>query len=263
MYLTARNREYWVEDEGKGPPLCFLHGFTGSTAIWKETKRAFPDFRLILVDLPGHGKTGDVGVVSMEEVAEDLKVIFEKLQLPKLSLLGYSMGGRTALYFALHHPEMVDRLILESASPGLKTEEERQERIKKDEKVSALLENEGIEGFTNRWEDLPLFETVRSLPFHRRQSLRKQRLYNDPTGLTHSLQGMGTGTQPSLWRHLRDIGLPVCLIVGGEDGKYVKINREMEKGFARAEMHEIEGAGHIPHLEKPDIFSEIIRRFMI
>lgn len=263
MYITVRERSYWVEDEGTGPVLCFLHGFTGSTSIWKEVRKSFPEFRLVLIDLPGHGKTGDLGPVSMEKAVHDLEMIFQRLEVTRVSLLGYSMGGRTALCFAERFPHLIDRLILESASPGLSSREEREERIRKDKKVIALLQNSGIEGFTDKWESLPLFETIASLPGHRQQKLREERLDNDIDGLVHSLEGMGTGVQPSMWDSLSFLMFPVCLIAGGEDKKYVAINERMAGRFPDAQLCVIEGAGHIPHLEKPEIFSEITRSFVI
>ncbi|SDJ63411.1 2-succinyl-6-hydroxy-2,4-cyclohexadiene-1-carboxylate synthase [Salimicrobium halophilum] len=263
MNLTVNDRTYWVEDEGSGPPLLFLHGFTGSTNIWEEVKGHLPGFRMIRVDLPGHGKTGDIGVLSMEEVACDLKAMLQELNIERLSVAGYSMGGRTALFFASMYPDMVDRLILESASPGLRTVEERKERIRKDRNVIDLLENHGIEAFTDKWEELPLFESIKELPASRRHSLRKERLANDGSGLIASLEGMGTGVQPSLWDDLKTLDKPVCLIAGEKDAKYKKLNEEMAEIFPQAQLHLVKNAGHIPHLEKPDIFSEIVRQFMI
>ncbi|WP_347862510.1 2-succinyl-6-hydroxy-2,4-cyclohexadiene-1-carboxylate synthase [Salimicrobium sp. PL1-032A] len=263
MHLTVNDRTYWIEDEGEGTPLLFLHGFTGSSGIWEEVKASLPEYRVLCADLPGHGRTGDIGVVTMEQVARDLYVLLERLGVETVSLIGYSMGGRTALSFASMYPEMVERLVLESASPGLRTSEEREDRKERDEKVIGLLENEGIQAFTDKWEELPLFSSIKGIPETRRHSLRKERLDNDAQGLIASLKGMGTGVQPSVWHRLEDLDFPVCLIVGERDTKYRKLNAEMERMFPQAQVHLVNDAGHIPHLEKPDIFSEIVRHFMI
>src|SRR5690606_37538730 len=101
MYIEVNGVKYHVNVYGQGEPLMLLHGFTGSQNSWKPFVPMWQDkFQLILVDLIGHGKTDHPNGASrykMECVAFDLRSILEKLQIPKTHLLGYSMGGRTAL----------------------------------------------------------------------------------------------------------------------------------------------------------------------
>jgi 2-succinyl-6-hydroxy-2,4-cyclohexadiene-1-carboxylate synthase len=187
----------------------------------------------------------------MENVVADLREILRFFQLPKINLLGYSMGGRLALYFATIYPQLIGKLILESASPGLQTESERQERIVRDNQLADRIEHDGIESFVDFWESLPLWNSQQQFPQIVRDNLRKQRLTNNPLGLANSLRGMGTGFQPSLWDKLPFLQIPAQLIVGELDSKFVQIGKQMNHLLPQSTMTIIENAGHTVHLEKP------------
>ena len=107
-----------------------------------------------------------------------MKQILELLKIEKTDILGYSMGGRLALTFAIQYPLRVRKLILESASPGLITEEERANRRMQDRKLCDLIKKNGIEQFVEYWENIPLFSSQRSLPIHKQEEIREQRLQN-------------------------------------------------------------------------------------
>ena len=119
-FIQSHGLSYYYQIHGSGPTLVLLHGFTGSTANWVELIRPFSErFRVLLLDLPGHGRTAsptDPERYTMERVSRDLLAIFEALQLSVISLLGYSMGGRLAIYLACKHPTSFKKLIIESLS---------------------------------------------------------------------------------------------------------------------------------------------------
>lgn len=264
MKFAINNRSYSYELYGSGAPLVLLHGFTGSTLTWHPLLNYLKSsFKLILIDLPGHGKTDTKSACTMEMFCEDLKGFLTHLGLESVHLLGYSMGGRTALSFAMMYPEMVRSLILESASPGLKTENARLERRKKDDILANRIINEGITQFVDHWESLPLFETQRQLPQEIRQTIREERLMQSPEGLAHSLRYMGTGSQPSWWHHLNELKLPIQLLVGQLDEKFIFINQEMDKLFPNSDLKIISEAGHAIHVEQPEIFGKMIEGFIV
>lgn len=132
--LSVRGIEVYVEIQGDVhlPTIVMLHGFTGSTRTWQEiTRRLQGRFRTIAIDLIGHGKTAkpsELSRYSMDEQIKDLDDVVIQLGLERFTLLGYSMGGRTALAYAVGSPEKVEMLILESTSPGLQGKEERESR---------------------------------------------------------------------------------------------------------------------------------------
>jgi 2-succinyl-6-hydroxy-2,4-cyclohexadiene-1-carboxylate synthase len=197
----------------------------------------------------------------MENAAHDLVAIFKQLSLPPVCLLGYSMGGRLALYLALHYSSIIDSLILESASPGLETEVERVERQRSDEQLANRIERDGISAFVDEWEKLPLFATQAYLPQVVRDIQRANRLRNDPHGLANSLRGMGTGVQPSLWPKLPALDKQVLLLVGEFDRKFLVIARRMKLLIPNSRLAIIRESGHITHLEQPQLFHRCVLEF--
>src|SRR5699024_1224054 len=137
-------------------------------------------------------------------------------------------------------------LTLESASPGLKTEEERLQRIKQDETL-ALEIKEDLASFVRFWESIPLFASHEYLQDDIKKDLREERLMQTPKGLIDSLKGMGTGTQISLWNDLSRLDLPVHLVVGEWDEKFLKINKEMADQIKNVHLTIIKHSGHTPH----------------
>ncbi len=253
----------FAETKGQAASLLLLHGFSGSGANWAEHAQVFAQhFQVITVDLLGHGHAEapeNPAPYAIEQAAGDLIGVLDALGIGKAHLLGYSMGGRLALYTALAYPARFDRLILESASPGLKTEAERRARMAQDEALAARIENEGIAAFANYWTNLPLFATQ---PPEVRARLHAQRLQNNSPGLANSLRGMGTGVQPSLWGRLSELALPTLLLCGELDTKFAAINAEMHALMPRSELVTFPGAGHTLHAEQPERFRAEVLRFL-
>ena len=267
--VRVNGANYFVSAAGEGEPLVLLHGFTGSSACWAAHTAVFAqNFRTITLDLLGHGRTDsppDPNRYRMETAAADIIAILESQRAAgggqKVHLLGYSMGGRLALYLAIHYPGWFRSLVLESASPGLDTAAARAERQKQDNALADWIEVHGIEAFIRRWEELPLWASQAQLPPEARGALRRQRLQNNPSGLAHSLRGMGTGAQPSLWPHLGRLAMPVLLLAGALDDKFVAINRRMQAQIPHNQLHAVPQAGHTIHWERPSLFNQLALQF--
>ena len=150
---------YRVEAHGSGKPLLLLHGFTGSSENWRPLIPAWAEhWRVIVVDLLGHGRTdapADANRYAIERAAADLEAILISLDAVPAHILGYSMGGRLALYLAITRPHLLLSLILESASPGLETGTEREQRQSSDRQLAGWIEANGVNAFVDRWEQLP------------------------------------------------------------------------------------------------------------
>lgn len=257
---------YHIEilNEKKDQTLVFLHGFTGSTKTWHEVAEHLSRYRIVLVDLIGHGKSGspeDAGKYTMEKQIQNLEELFEQLELTHFSLIGYSMGGRTALSYACTYPERLESLILESVSPGLRFEKERQERRERDAQLAERIMADGIVSFVDRWENIPLFDSQKSLPDVVKKQVRNERLKQDPAGLANSLIGMGTGSQASYWENLNGLDMPVLLVTGRLDLKFTAIAEEMKEMLPDARWKTID-AGHAIHVEKPAEFATIVDEYL-
>ena len=149
------------------PTVVLLHGFTGTSSTWDEVSALLEGkFKVVAVDLTGHGKTSipsDSSRYSMAEQIDDLEALFAEMNLIKFTLIGYSMGGRIALAYTNKYPERVTSLLLESASPGLKTEHERIERKAADALLAKRILAEGISAFVDFWSEIPLFASQKKM----------------------------------------------------------------------------------------------------
>jgi 2-succinyl-6-hydroxy-2,4-cyclohexadiene-1-carboxylate synthase len=265
-HLTVNGHHYHIGISGSGVPILLLHGFTGDVSIWHDIRLALDNtYQVIAIDILGHGqsdKPSDISPYYMKNVARDMIQILDKLSVQQAHLLGYSMGGRLSLYLALHYPERFHSLILESASPGLATTQERDDRRTRDNALADKIEANGIEWFVDFWEKLSLWESQKSLSQDALSRQCTQRLQNDPQGLANSLRGMGTGRQPSLWDDLPSINLSTQLIVGEHDTKFIGINQEMAKLIPYTTMTPIANAGHTVHLENPVAFIDHLQSFL-
>ena len=247
-------------------PLVLLHGFTGSAASWGAHLDAFAaaGLRVMAFDLLGHGASSapdNPQRYRMERCQEDVCAALGMLGVGpgEAILLGYSMGGRLALY--LGFSGYFRALILESASPGLASPSEREQRRASDERLAASIERDGIAAFVTSWEQLPLFASQSALPAEVRERLRSQRLQNRPAGLANSLRGMGTGIQPALHERLPKLDLPVLLLAGELDTKFCAIARQMRQMLPRSSLEIVPGAGHTIHLEQPEQFDKSVLAF--
>lgn len=266
-HVTVDGLDFYAEVEGSGPPLVLLHGFTGSRTSWFDfVAVAAKEFTTIAIDHIGHGRTASPESVEryrMDRAVDDLVEVVHTLGHERAIWLGYSFGGRTALQVVCRHPEAVSALVLEGASAGLATEEERAARIEADERLAQMIERDGLEAFVDYWGSISLWDSQQqTLSEAQRTALRQQRLAQRGIGLANSLRGMGTGAQSYLGDRLAEIRVPVLLTAGRLDTKYIQLAEEMSKVIPDARVRIIEGAGHAAHLEQPQAFNETVMDFL-
>lgn len=261
--LSIKPYEFYYELWGNEnhPKLFFLHGFMGS---WDDFKAIFEilgdRFCCLAIDLPGHGQTQvlDPGLRDgINEIAESLMAFLKHLHFAHSHLIGYSMGGRLALYLACRFPKQFRSLFLESASPGLATAPERCQRQQKDEQLAIQLETSSWPAFLSQWYKQPIF-----VPLHHHPNfalLLERRSHNCPQELARVLRRLGTGSQPSLWEELSHIQIPIHLIVGALDAKFMGINQKMRPHCQNATLSVVPGCGHTVHFEQPQVFAELLK----
>ncbi len=214
------------------PAVVLIHGFSGSHREWDDVApRIGGRARLLAVDLPGHGEAVSAEYLrrcSMERASEAFEAACQKAGVESCLLVGYSLGGRFALYVSLARPHLVGGLILEGAGPGIADYGERRRRREFDQKLAVLIERKGTEAFARHWQAVPIIaEYERLLPDAARRARHEMRLTCSPAGLAASLRGMGAGRQPWLGERLHELAVPVCLVTGARDPKYTRIAQEM------------------------------------
>jgi len=245
--------------------ILYLHGFLGCKEDWSSTVTQFGDaYSHLTVDLPGHGETAEASLddhdFTISGCAERLIKLLGFLNIEKCHLAAYSMGGRLGLFLLSNYPAHFERAVIESASPGLQSKDERAARTSHDNRLADELIGSEFHEFLDRWYAQPLFSTLdRTNP--RFEELLKRRSQGDPGQLARSLRLMGTGVQPSLWSRLGDIACPVLFVVGELDDKYQRLAERMLPLCPRSQVAIIPGAGHNSHFERPAEYGEAVHRF--
>lgn len=253
-----------IANPNKGCVL-YLHGFLGCGDDWREITRGLGDtFSHLTLDLPGHRMLADQldeQDYTMPGGAKLVVDLLDHLQIERTHLVAYSMGGRLGLYLLTHYPDRFDRAVIESASPGLRSDSERADRRKREHETMKQLRDRSYDGFLRDWYDQPLFQTMDQTD-PRFASMLGRRDEHDPKALALSLEHMGTSVQPSLWGNLGDLRLPVIFVAGAKDDKYCRLANEMVDLCPAGSNNIVQDAGHNTHWECPDEFCQVVRSFL-
>jgi 2-succinyl-6-hydroxy-2,4-cyclohexadiene-1-carboxylate synthase len=246
-------------------PVTFLHGFLGCKEDWDEIAAAVqPSHRTIQVDLPGHG--GSVGFADSEytftSAARQVVDLMNRVGIPKSHLVGYSMGGRLALYLAVNYPDRFERIVIESGSAGLASESEREARRRSDLNLADRLRGMPLTDFLNEWYNQPLFHTIRQ-DSSRFAALMERRLKNQSNELAKALVGVGTGNQPYLAQRLGDLPHQILFAAGSEDDKYLGLALDLCDECQDGTVWVCPEVGHAIHFEKPTPYIDTLRTFLL
>jgi len=226
--------------------MLVLHGFTETDLFWSDLLGA--QLKATCALLPGHGWKPCPPAATLASVAHDLSA---KLPADGGDLVGYSLGGRIALQLALDHPGRVRRLVLVSCLAGIRDAQERLNRTARDERISQVLEEEGLGSFLALWETNPALKPCLPQPRGLAESVRSMRMNQDPKGLATVLRRLGVGTMDNLWPRLKELTMPVLLVAGSADGRYVTAMQEMAGLLPDARFSRVADSGHAVHREQP------------
>lgn len=237
--LVRMEREgmvWWETRSADAPTLVLIHGVNDNAGTWFTVAPALARrFRLILPDLPGHGESGPKdGALPIPMLVDALEKILPE---EPFTLLGNSLGGWLAMHYTLRHPERVRTLILESsgglsrpfAIPLLATNREDAAAILRAVHGPAFQAAEwAIDAMLERAQDSPMLRIAETESSH-------------------------------LDARLGELDLPVHLIWGADDGILpLAYAEELRRGIPGAQLHVLQHAAHIPHLQQPQGFLECL-----
>ena len=234
--------------------LVLLHGFGGTRHAWdRVVAQLRPESYLpVALDLPGHGDAAERrGPITFDSCVAE--VLAQSPQ--RFALCGYSLGGRVALHVALAAPERVRRLVLVSSSAGIEDPDERALRRASDRRLADELERVPFEQFIERWRTQPLFADE---PPEVGALAREDQRRNHPASLAQALRGLGTGEMRPLWGRLRELALPVTIVVGERDAKFRALGERMAGRLPNAELVVIPGGHGLP-LASPSELAHVLR----
>ena len=227
--------------------LVFLHGLLGTKSDWQKVIENLPHFRCLSLDLPFHGENKAVAVEDFEQTAQSLEEQIQHLiKNEPYILIGYSLGGRIAQYYALQAKVKIGHLkavILEGANLGLQSEQEKQSRLVNDEMWAECFFHEKPETVLEDWYQQPVFA---SLNDDQRRELVALRSNNNGATLAAMLEATSLAVQPDLRANLSARTFAFYYLCGERDSKFRALAAELA-----ADCHVIPRAGHNAHRENP------------
>ena len=243
---------------GAGPPLIILHGLLGSSDNWRTLSRTVfgAHFEVFTVDQRNHGRSPHSDTFDYRAMVEDLTVFMDANGLAAARLLGHSMGGKTAMHFALTYPERVEALVVVDIAPkayaprhtalleALRALDLAGSRAEIDAALRPQIPSDGIRNFL-------LKNLQRDGQGGYGWKMNLDTIYRHYDGLNGVMEADGTFQGPTLF-------------VRGSASDYVadEDTEVIVSFFPEAEIVTIDGAGHWVHAEKPQEFAEVVLGFL-
>ncbi len=231
----------------------------GNSHDWDEiVSKLSQKYYCLSIDLPGHGQSTNLqkldNIWDFDALSRRLSGLLTYQKIKITSLVGYSMGGRFALYFAINYPQFVSKLFLESASAGIESKDERETRFQSDRILAKKLQDLPFTDFLNEWYNLPLFSGTKKhsgFPL-----LLESRQKNDSQLLARAIESFSPGKQPYLMKKLSTLKMPVNLICGENDSKYLSLMTKFKQQNPQFSLEIFKECGHNVHFEKHVLFAE-------
>nr|WP_040684258.1 alpha/beta fold hydrolase [Nocardiopsis halotolerans] len=247
-------------DRGAGYPILLVHGHPFDRTMWEPQVKALAGrgYRVIVPDLRGYGHSTVVpGTTNLDTFARDLAGLLDHLGLDVVSVVGLSLGGQIALELYRLFPDRIDSLTLTATNPRPETEQGRAARAALAERLRA----EGMRGYADEMlVGMMTADNVRELP-EVADHVRAMMYAAPPEGAAAAL--LGRARRQDYVPLLRRVSAPTLLVGGQYDGfTPPDFTESMHVMVPDSVVEIIEGAGHLPNLERPERFNEVLRRFL-
>ncbi len=230
--------------EAQRPWLVFLHGFAGDSREWMEVGERFSRHPRLYIDLPGHGGSSALYARDLDEVCLQLRATLVSYNILKYWLVGYSLGGRIAMYSCCQNPVGLKGVVVEGGHPGLTAAAAREARWLSDARWAQRFRHEPLTDVFNHWYRQPVFA---GLSAAQRRELVAIRCDNSGEALAAMLEATSLAGQPNLRPALRRCDIPFYYLCGEHDHKFRALGAELA-----APCLLINDAGHNAHRENPN-----------
>jgi len=229
------------------PVLVWLHGFLGSGREWQPVQDFFSDWPQLSIDLPGHGGSRAQRVSSFEQLSARLNLTLHHHRVQRYWLIGYSLGGRVALYHACRGtgPELAG-VVVEGAHFGLASAGERSQRLADDRQWASLFRRQPLRETLDLWYRQPIFADLNEA---QRKQLIALRADNDPQALAAMLLNTSLSRQPCLLPEIQRLS-GFHYLCGEHDLKFQQLVARAALPFTT-----LAAAGHNAHRACPQAFA--------
>jgi esterase len=257
---------------GNGPPLIILHGLYGSSDNWVTIAKNLSDtFTVYLPDQRNHGQSPHSNKQDYDSMRDDLFELVNDLSLRKFFLAGHSMGGKTAISFALKWPEMLNGLLIADISPFESENVINPVYTEHLNILNAILSTD-LQKITSRGQadnilkDKIPSEKIRGLILKNLERVgdNKFEWKINAQALLNNLGKIMDGVERQTVMGQQITGFPVIFLKGG-DSDYIPRSdfRDIEKIFPAVEIIEVPGAGHWIQVDKPEEVVKNIKRLLL
>lgn len=250
-------RLHWRE-AGAGDAVVLLHAFPLHSAMWHGQLAKLPGVRhWIAPDVRGFGESESGGQLTMDRIADDVAALLDHLGHARATIVGVSMGGYVAMAFWSRHPERVDALVLCDTRATADDPAGKLARRLSSERVRA----EGAQAIVSQMLDRLVGKSTRTTRPAVHEEVRRLLEQVQPASFARAQTAMaGRADSTPL---LPQIDVPVLVVNGDEDPMIpVDVARGLDRALPNSRLAIVERAGHLPPLERPDAFNELLMEFL-
>lgn len=258
-FSTCNGIPVHLSDTKKGEKcILFLHGYLETLYIWDDFIKLFPpDYRVVCMDIPGHGLSGSAEINTMHFCADTAISLLKSLSIRSCSIVGHSMGGYVAIEAIKREPSLFNSLIMLHSTPFPDKEEKKIEREREislimQNKLQTILRLSIPKMFAN--ENVSRFE-------EKIKEITEIAEVHDPEGITSCLRGM-MSREDNL-QAMTKITLPSLFIFGNEDNYIpIEVANIIEQQIEAATVKILDKSGHCGFIEQREKTFEIIINFL-
>jgi 3-oxoadipate enol-lactonase len=238
-------------------PLVLVHGHPFDRTMWTpQIERFSPERRVLAPDLRGYGASPVVpGLTPLSDFARDIEALLDELKVREFVLAGLSMGGQIAMECCRLFPERIRGLVLADTFPAAET---AGGKVLRNETADRLLA-EGMGGYAD--EVLEKMVAPYASP-EVKAHVHRMMTATPPEGAAAALRGRAE--RPDYRTLLTQVTVPALVVVGADD-EYTPVRdaEEMHAALADSTLKVVEGAAHMPNLERPAEFNDALQEFLV
>ncbi|HEY4789632.1 MAG TPA: alpha/beta hydrolase [Bacteroidales bacterium] len=258
--ISFRSSTINYTDQGNGKVIVLLHGYLESLEIWKDfAAELVKSFRVISIDIPGHGKSGKIGEIhAMDLLAEAVDTVLKNLGIDRAFIVGHSLGGYVAEAYLANYHLKTSGICLFHSTPFADTEEKKANRdreieITRQGKQEVLFNTNVPKGFAND-NLIPLKAKV--------DWAKSIAAKTPPKGIIAILEGMKI--RPDRQHLLKETSCPVLYILGKKDN-YIPydVMLAVAQRSPKGEILSLENSGHMGFVEEPGVCLDTLRSFVM
>ena len=256
--VPFHNSSVHFDDLGSGKVIVLLHGYLETMDIWSEfAKSLAKTFRVITIDIPGHGKSGKVNEVhDMDLMADAVNSVLTFARIEKCFMVGHSMGGYVTLSFAAKYRYKLYGICLFHSTPFADTEEKKANR---DREITLVREGKKEILFNTNIPKGFATDNLEKLQAEVAQ-VKAIGTQNSEEGIIALLEGMKI--RPDRQNLLKETGLPVLFILGKKDN-YISYDlmHSIAQRTSTGEILTLENSGHMGFIEEPEVCQHTLSSF--